>query len=465
MEAKIRQFILAVRTNYSALVANEERDVYNIRVFRSATQAVVAQFQEPEFECSLFYTDSAKEDLLVSVVAEIKTSDIPDRLSDLLQPLETPEFESAWGNDHSETLKRVMEFAVRSFLQDFLSRAMTKTAGFMWSPAKQVAIFCRTGSWHNLNIEAAVRFEIELAEQLRRPPFKPMVYFRSTAHKRNGSAARFLTIAKQPVSPVLSFSDEIKALFSKSDDNPWKLREPLWGTNYGKVDIIIFSSGIVVADTPHVTGALDALNSFLAIANFLGLSCMPTTRWDLGNVDISEQGAVQSWGGPTSFSRTLRWPKQTTATVDQLQSCIRVFELAQGDSELIAQLRLGHAAVTHFLSSEYLQTFLLAWAIVEREIEQRWTSVLTAKNIEGRRLQKLLKNDEFTVNQLTEILELFGCLDGNMHVLIQSLRKVRNDVVHRGLVPTAEQAKECLQVANTFISTKLDKVKTQFPKD
>jgi hypothetical protein len=64
--------------------------------------------------------------------------------------------------------------------------------------------------------------------------------------------------------------------------SPWDLREPFWKAKYGQVELTVFSSGVVVADTPHITAALESLNSFLAMASFLHLFCVPANRWDLG---------------------------------------------------------------------------------------------------------------------------------------------------------------------------------------
>jgi hypothetical protein len=444
IEQNVKAFIRAIRAKREALLDKWQRDHYNFGVFESVTQAVVIQFHEPDFLCGIFTCDPNQPDLSVQIIADLKTSEIPNKLPDLLQPLEQQTFESAWGNDRRESLKTVIEFAIKGFLDVFLWNAMLQHSGFIISPAKNVCVYRKTGLWQSLDVNATINRELALAELFRNQPFQARVF----------SAARFPKIQPGPERPP-TFSEEIKALFSRTQENPWDLREPFWKTKYGQVELTVFSSGVVVADTPHVTAALESLNSLLAMASFLHLFCVPANRWDLGSITISEHGAVHGWGGPPSVARVPHWPKKT-ATESELQNCIGVFEAIQGDTELMAQLRLRHASATHLLSSEYLQAFLLAWAVVEREIERRWLAFLEAKSIDIRRIQKLLKGDDFTVNQLVEILELVGGLDTTIYPIVQRLRKVRNDVVHRGSVPTDEQSRECVRLANTFITIRVE---------
>lgn len=458
MENNVREFILAVRTNSDGFRSKSHWVDYNLDVFNSVTQAVVVQFHVPEFFCAAFTSNIEKPDLFIQVVADLNTSEIPTRLPELLEPFGQQVFDSAWGNDHRESLRRVIEFAVKGFLDDYLRNAMTEHAGFIISPAKNVAIFRKIGLPQSLDANATVRKELALATQFDAQPFPQRMFFQATGHMRRISAARFLKVQPEPERPP-TFSDEMKALFAKSYQSPWDLGEPFWRTKHHKVELTIFSTGVLVADTPHVAAGLDSLNAFLAMASFLGLFCVPANRWDLGSISVGPNGALQSWGGPSLVPRGIYWPKKA-ATEAELLNCIQVFEAAQHDLELMAQMRLRHAAAIHFLSAEYLQAFLLAWAVVEREIERRWLSQLQGRNLEPRRIQKLLKEDEFTVNQLIEILELFGRVDGGIHVLLQRLRKVRNDVVHRGLLPTDQQSGECLKVANTFISVRLEPLKS-----
>ena len=384
----------------------------------------------------------------------MNTSEIPDRLANLLQPLDQQIFESAWGNNEPESLKRVIEFAVKGFLEDYLQNAMLHHPGFIISPARNVALYRVTGLFESLDVDAMIDRERALTAQFDNLPIRERFFFQHTGHQRHVSAARFLKIQPGPERPP-TFTEEVNALFSRTQENPWELREPFWKTKFAQVELTIFCSGVVVGDTPHLANALQSLNSFLAVASFLHLFCVPANRWDLGSITISGHGAVHGWGGPPSVVRVPHWPRKT-ATESELQNCISIFEAIQEDTELMAQLRLRHAAATHLLSSEYLQAFLLAWAVVEREIERRWLAFLEAKSIDIRRIQKLLKGDDFTVNQLVEILELVGGLDTTIYPIVQRLRKVRNDVVHRGSVPTDEQSAECVRLASTFISATVE---------
>jgi hypothetical protein len=234
------------------------------------------------------------------------------------------------------------------------------------------------------------------------------------------------------------------------ENNPWRIHTPSWKCQYGKIEITIFSSGIAVADTPHEHLALESLNSFLAASDFQGAQCMAAASpFDLGTININEDGFVSSFGGPVSFSRNL----YVTGPITQeaLADCIAYFTEALEDPETLAQLRLRHWAGIHLMGGEFHQSFMLAWAVTEREIRRLWISVLEKRGLDEKRKEKLITGDDFTTNQLIEIAELLAAQDTKLYGAVQRLRRIRNNVIHRGAAPTSEHCVECIKVPNTFI--------------
>jgi hypothetical protein len=460
LKLKIKEFIKGVRSSPGALDRGLNWDPWHMDVFHKSTQAIVLQFRAPDLALLVFMTRPEKEDLDVEFAIDMPLSAVAEDLPKKLQKCEQISFKEAIG-DGQVSLVELLERETKSLLQNAIRYAVFDQTGFGFYPPKSVALFRYPGVAADMDVPSVLEREYARAQVERARQYGTQVFFSRTGRARTVFAGRFRKI-EEP-GRAKTFKESLVELLDR-EENPWCYWPPFWKCFYKKVELTIFSSGVVVADTSHQHLALKSLNSFFAASDFQGVNCMPTTSpHDLGHVDIDEHGALSSYGGRVMLSRNL----STTASVAEssLKDCIAFFDEAQKDSETLEQLRLRHSAGIHFMAGEYLQSFMLAWTVIEREIRRLWAMMFEKRQMDRKRKDKLITEDNFTTNQLIEVTELLGGLDTRLYIDIQKLRRVRNDTVHRGTIPTCENCGECIKIANTFIHKKCPRIRSGMSED
>jgi bacterioferritin-associated ferredoxin len=216
--------------------------------------------------------------------------------------------------------------------------------------------------------------------------------------------------------------------------------------------LVVFSSGLLVVNVPHKDVALKVLNGALASADYSGIPCFPTTEWDMGSVELSETGTIVSSSGRAYPSRRGGTQRVGESALNEWLEFLRKTRI---DEELLDQMQLRHGAEVYYDSGEYLAAFTLAWMVVEREIQRIWGATIDAKGIPPKRKLKLVRENEFNANQLVEVCQLLGKVNEQLYSEIQKLRRIRNDVVHRAVVPTQEQCGRCIATATTLLRERL----------
>jgi hypothetical protein len=450
LDSKIREFIEAVRRSRSSLDVGWVSDPYHLAVLQEATQAIVLQFRAPDVAIIAFTNRANKRDLQVELAADIQVAAIPLMLNRRLDRYRALRFNDRLG-EKNKSLSEILRRETEWLLRDAVGFGLRRQTGFQFFAPENLAIYRYLGIATQMNVRAVLARECAIAKAGRERKHPDRYFFKHSGHSRRVFAARFrkIKVAKR----VTRLEEWLKNV-DKGDENPWVIDPPLWKCTYNKVDVVIFSSGVIVADTPHKHLALEGLNSFLAASSFQGVVCPPVNAFDVGTANIDEHGRLESYGGPLLSMRNLYG---TSAPIRKniLKKCMLLFQKSQRDAETLAQMRLYHSAVVHLLSGEHLQGFMLAWAVVEREIQRLWAKSLDDRRIEQKRKEKLLKNDDFTTNQLIEIAELLQSLDSTLYSESQRLRKIRNDVVHRGASPSQDQCAECIRLSKAFLQPKV----------
>lgn len=98
-------------------------------------------------------------------------------------------------------------------------------------------------------------------------------------------------------------------------------------------------------------------------------------------------------------------------------------------------------------AGEHLQSFTLAWTVLERRINQFWRLRIAGRGFTGRRLDELCEADRYTMSVVVDMLEVASELSPEQARRIHSLRKSRNKAMHEGRVPTPDIARDCVHLA------------------
>ena len=184
---------------------------------------------------------------------------------------------------------------------------------------------------------------------------------------------------------------------------------------------------------------------------------------ELGTIHIDGHGLAWGWSILAHSVKEAQYG-HSQISEELLQSAIRFVHLVCRDPELAEISKLRHSAWDHFTCAEFLQAFIIEWTIVERLLTRRWDRYIS-EHVDGKkRRESLVDNRDLTISLIIEILCLVGEIDDATYSESHAVRKVRNRVIHSGLIPSIDHAGDCAGLSSKLFSRELDKLEPE-PND
>ncbi|WP_316506220.1 hypothetical protein [Nitrosopumilus sp.] len=134
---------------------------------------------------------------------------------------------------------------------------------------------------------------------------------------------------------------------------------------------------------------------------------------------------------------------------------LTAFEIMENDY-IANNLKLFVEALTHNRNTEYSQSFVMSWSILEQNYSSLWEKMLNEKRLDKSRLDKLLNPNQWSIDYKLEILNLFGKIDEQDYKLLMELKKKRNNFYYGRELISQEDSVKSLKLARNIIDDKLN---------
>ena len=115
-----------------------------------------------------------------------------------------------------------------------------------------------------------------------------------------------------------------------------------------------------------------------------------------------------------------------------LERLVKIVKIADSliiNEKIFESLNILIHSYTNITKGELNQSFVLSWTIIEQYLNYKWDSLLKNKEVSNNR-QKKLKGRDYTASIKTEILNLFEYIEEDEYLILNNLRKKRNDFMH-----------------------------------
>lgn len=237
----------------------------------------------------------------------------------------------------------------------------------------------------------------------------------------------------------------------------------VYNTTYNGIPLIVQSDGFLAIGETNKEKALDLLNEIMATALFLKIPNIKIREFELINVEINHQTKdIGSWQGSTGFTRTSlleeringdpKWYRGHKIFLKK-SDIINVIEKSKEfnqDKEFKNFLGFFFEAFTHLFNTEYSQSFIMSWTIIEKYFYSIWKGMLIAKN---KKMNKSRKSNllNWNLHHILEIINLYENLNDETYELLIKLKAKRNKIVHQGENCSEEDAEECFNLANILL--------------
>jgi len=177
-------------------------------------------------------------------------------------------------------------------------------------------------------------------------------------------------------------------------------------------------------------------------------SALTITSWGIKTVSLRSQLFGEGWMTSSKFEQFEdRIEVENKELIEIIQEAQRITQ----DPEVADLLIFLLEAFTCLQSSEYMQSFIMSWVIIERYVSSLWEKFLREEQITHNRRDKLMNTAYWTVDTILESLNLTGRLSIEDHKDLMDLKNKRNDIIHVGERVSKDEAERCFQNAKRIV--------------
>lgn len=266
--------------------------------------------------------------------------------------------------------------------------------------------------------------------------------------------------------PLLRIGDEVELSFTQKFEIIIEeikfLPKKEFKFSIGDVDGFYDTFGFIALQMDETTPVVNILNTIFGVSYILGYECLSIKESELVKIsELSDMSHVFVSGWQiTDTKRPLQGTyyeeRKQQIELEQMNQIIKIAESVVKDENLNESIHLLLEGFTHFYNSEYSQSFLYSWFIIEKHVAQLFSDLLIEKNVTGERKKKFKNQDKWSSDTRIEILSFNDKLSSEEYDLISEYNTKRNRFVHRAESIQREDAETVLLLAKKIIKNKIN---------
>lgn len=465
IEAWLKDFLVEFRRQYDQLSEDQKSRISNLDNFMPPCQMDIFCFKDVSFQWLIVTHDKERKDAEIACHGPVPTYQAVEMLESLLS-------DSKWDRELSEEEKKRFFFVTetRPKFRDLLEPVLLGIVGelrnlplirpgptmierkqmlsldsFVWYVRGSVTDLLCAEAVTGIMEDAKKQAEIIKAkdEQAQPEPPKPGI---------KGFGTYFyppVWVGKLP-----------EQTFREKAFGPILFPKKALDTNYKGRIIVINEHGFIAIGEQDSLKATKMLNEIMATAFLRGVQFLSARELEVSDAEIDPSTLnLTSFGvRGTSLRTQLFLMTQFSTRIfrreiekETLIDMIREAERINQDPDLADFLVLLLEAYTCLQSSEYMQSFMLSWMIVEKNIAWTWNKFLREELITRERRRKLTNSMLWTVDSILEALNLAGKLLSDDYTTLMVLKNKRNSIMHESERVTPEEAERCFNAAKGIV--------------
>jgi hypothetical protein len=466
VEAWLNDFLFEFRRQCKQLSEEERLRISNLDNFMSHCQMLYLHFKDVNFKYLIVTHDKERNDEDITVYGPIPTYEAVETLESILKDpkwdreLTKEEKEYLW---ETTNFHDILENTFLSIIDELRkshfvkpgptiigSKSMLTIGSFIWhirgniTDLKPITIVNKIIEDAKKQAEAA---RITVKPPSPEPP-KPIIKC-------------FCTFFYPPIwigeLPQKTFKEKVHSSF--------RIPVKAFDTKYKERVLVVNKNGLIAIGEEDHSKASRMLNEIMAIGLLFDLPFFAARELEVSNAQIDPSTlTITSWGIEMISLRSQLFGEEWMAGskselfVDrrevEKEMLIKLIQEAQRitqDPEIADFLVFLLEAYTCLQSSEYMQSYIMSWVIIERQVFWLWEKFLREEQITHKRRDKLMNPAYWTVDAILESLNLVGQLSPEDYKELMELKNKRNDIIHEGERVSKDEAEGCFLNAKRIV--------------
>lgn len=457
-------FVTEFRKETAKLSARERKFIQPSTNFKKPLQIEVFWLEHPTLQVSITTHLKHRKDLEIIVNGPFSSHEFYESNEKILN-------EERWQKMTNPRLKP----SAGSVMADDIFQATSNLLFYMFSPREVVNseknMFAMAGyTWNPLGVNSWIQIaHWNLAESNPREMARKLIqnvknassqkpWTSSPTNQSESNKNMESCIATHIYPPVLigKVKDLDISAKIRGQRRGWPSWDKVLQVKIKNAQVIFENDGFTTVVTNDKKIGLEILNLVFGILVIFGYQVDSVREFDLlEGVMNMEKKQIVSWKGPLNPVReSLIRYRMGMSIQNDFRDKIKVQDLRDSvsiaknifDKPVAEDLRFLVEAYTNFNETQYGQSFMLSWMIIERIYYRLWKQWL-----EDNRSDQKQKIPQLQFDKTLEFLKLIGKINQTEYVKLSEIRNLRNEFAHGKTPVDAKSSKICLDYAIDLI--------------
>jgi hypothetical protein len=224
---------------------------------------------------------------------------------------------------------------------------------------------------------------------------------------------------------------------------------------YKSHTVILTRDGFIAIEESDLQKAKEYLNEIIgSLLLFCDVQLAPLRETDLGETKVTETAITYNWN-PLSqksfiyeFNNYIPPSERMQINKKIIEKIIRLAELSTSNERIKNLLLLYLDDYTYFKNTEYIQSLIISWVILEEfYIKELWIQEISKKVMNKNQLHKL---QNWNTDECIEALYLYDVISPEDYTLLMKVKRARNKTLHEGKTPEQGIVTVSLLLAQTI---------------
>jgi hypothetical protein len=234
-------------------------------------------------------------------------------------------------------------------------------------------------------------------------------------------------------------------------------RDIVVSETYKNTHVIVTKDGYIAVEVDNKSLAQEYINEILAVLLLRGVLVTAVREVELGRIEITNKNELRIWNPmelrTIACELSVRDPSlilRVEVPQEDIKKSIKLAELLTSDERIKTLLLLYLEAYTYLWNSEYKQSLLASWIIIEDfYIRDLWEYLISKiANNERQRVDKLKR---WSMDERLEVLNIAGVLDNEKYSFLMRVKDIRNRIVHEGKSPEGKIVVDCMKFVTQIV--------------
>jgi len=485
-------FITLFREKYSTLTDEEKLSMNNTNNFLNPCQIEVFWMKNPSLQLIIQSNLPDRNDMGIYVHGPFTTKEFLDKVEPILQePRWMKEIDDSFtvnlGSNHVYTYAERLASNIFQFIEysKFLLFNPFKISGnaqgsglndkvwiqtyggnigesnYVDQVEQLINSFKSTAKQKLLEQKGKSIEEVEKEKQLAQKRRQEMTQQDTVEEKWDGYGVHFFPPVVIGKKSTPSVSQLLRG------NNPLVTKGKAFDIKMDDHTIIVNKDGFIFVESKQKEEAIQILNVIMALGVLENFKLFAVREQDLTYGKYNKDDLTiteQQW-----HSQTIRAPlhdynrssdhflgyQVLEISEEHLRDIINNVLKIKDNEKLTENLRLFAEAFTHLENSEYAQSFIMSWSVIERNYSNLWKIILDAKDFDNDRYSKLTNPGQWSFDYVIEALNLIGKIGDQEYDFLMELKRKRNKLYHSGKVVSHQDAERCLNFIRSLLQNEI----------